>query len=65
MFGNSVVARTGQSWKLILSILLMVIGSFAPLWEGFRINWTLITNHNCKSWSRNKLITTKYFFVYG
>ena len=43
MFGNSVVARTGQSWKLILSILLMVIGSFAPLWEGFRINWTLGT----------------------
>jgi hypothetical protein len=43
MFGNSVIARTGQSWKLVLAILLMVIGSFAPLWEGFRINWTLGT----------------------
>ena len=43
MFGNSVIGRTGQSWKLILAILLMVIGSFAPLWEGFRINWTLGT----------------------
>jgi len=43
MFAQSVIARTGQSWKLVLAILLMVIGSFAPLWEGFRINWTLGT----------------------
>lgn len=43
MFANSVIGRTGQSWKLVIAILLMVIGSFAPLWEGFRINWTLGT----------------------
>lgn len=43
MFPNSVIARTGQSWKLWLAIVLMVIGSFAPLWDGFRINWTLGT----------------------
>ena len=40
MFDNSVVARTGQSWKLYISILLMLIGSFAPLWDGSGINWT-------------------------
>lgn len=43
MFENSVIGRTGQSWKLILAIVLMVVGSFAPLWEGFRINWTVGT----------------------
>ena len=40
MFGKSVVAKTGQSWKLVVAIVLMVVGSFAPLWEGFGINWT-------------------------
>lgn len=43
MLGNSVIARTGQSWKLWLAILLMLIGSFAPLWPRFGINWTLGT----------------------
>jgi hypothetical protein len=43
MFDNSVIARTGQSWKLYLSILLLLIGSFAPLWEESGINWTVGT----------------------
>ncbi len=43
MLDNSVITRTGQSWKLWLAVVLMVVGSFAPLWEGFRINWTLGT----------------------
>ena len=43
MFGKSVVAKTGQSWKLVIAIVLMVVGSFAPLWEGFGINWTVGT----------------------
>ena len=43
MLDNSVVSRTGQSWKLIVAILLMLIGSFAPLWEASGINWTLGT----------------------
>ena len=43
MFGKSVVAKTGQSWKLVVAIVLMVVGSFAPLWEGFGINWTVGT----------------------
>lgn len=40
MFPNSVILRTGQSWKLILAILLLLIGSFAPLWEASGIDWT-------------------------
>jgi|CXWL01.1.fsa_nt_gi hypothetical protein len=40
MLNNSVLTRTGQSWKLVTAILLMLIGSFAPLWDGSRINWT-------------------------
>jgi energy-coupling factor transporter transmembrane protein EcfT len=40
MFGNSVISRTGQSWKLMFAIVLMLVGSFAPLWEGSGINWT-------------------------
>jgi hypothetical protein len=43
MFPNSVVARTGQVWKLWLSILVMLFGSFAPLWERSGINWTVGT----------------------
>ncbi|MSR09968.1 MAG: hypothetical protein EXR82_10720 [Gammaproteobacteria bacterium] len=40
MFPNSVISRTGQSWKLIIAILLLLIGSFAPLWAGSGIDWT-------------------------
>lgn len=40
---HSVVMRTGQTWKLVLSILLMLIGSFAPLWDVFGMSWTVGT----------------------
>ncbi len=40
MFKNSVLSRTGQLWKLYIAILLLLIGSFAPLWEGSGIDWT-------------------------
>jgi hypothetical protein len=43
MFANSVVTRTGQFWKLAVAMFLMLVGSFAPLWEGFHISWTLGT----------------------
>lgn len=43
MFKTSVIATTGQFWKLYIAILLLLIGSFAPLWEGSGINWTLGT----------------------
>ena len=37
---NSVVARTGQLWKLGLSVLLLLVGSFAPLFAGSGVSWT-------------------------
>lgn len=43
MFPNSVVTRTGQFWKLAIAIVLMIVGSFAPLWEPLGISWTLGT----------------------
>lgn len=43
MLENSVVARTGQAWKLALALVLMLVGSFAPLWAGTGISWTLGT----------------------
>jgi hypothetical protein len=43
MFADSVVTRTGQFWKLAVSVVLMLVGSFAPLWDGFGISWTLGT----------------------
>lgn len=43
MFANSVVTRTGQFWKFAVAIVLMVVGSFAPLWEGFGMSWTVGT----------------------
>ncbi|MEZ5564771.1 MAG: hypothetical protein R3F24_04310 [Gammaproteobacteria bacterium] len=43
MLPNSVVTRTGQMWKLVLAIVLMVYGSFAPLWPALATSWTLGT----------------------
>jgi hypothetical protein len=40
MFENSVLSKTGQLWKLCIAILLMLIGSFAPLSAGSGIDWT-------------------------
>jgi hypothetical protein len=43
MLEDSVISRTGQFWKLIVAILLLLIGSFAPLWAASGIDWTLGT----------------------
>jgi len=37
---SSVVARTGQLWKLVIAILVMVIGSVAPVWPASGLTWT-------------------------
>jgi len=37
---NSVVARTGQSWKLWLAVLLLLAGSFVPFFEASGLTWT-------------------------
>ncbi len=43
MLANSVVTRTGQMWKLYLALVLMVYGSFAPVWPATGTSWTLGT----------------------
>ncbi|MCC5794670.1 MAG: hypothetical protein JJT85_08030 [Chromatiales bacterium] len=39
MLKDSVVTRTGQLWKLLLAVLLMLVGSFAPLWPATGLDW--------------------------
>jgi hypothetical protein len=43
MFPDSVVSRTGQFWKLALAIILLLIGSFLPLFESVGMSWTVGT----------------------
>ena len=31
MFNNSVISRSGQMWKLMLAVIALLVGSFAPL----------------------------------
>lgn len=37
---DSVVARTGQSWKLWLAVALLLVGSFLPLYAAAGLSWT-------------------------
>jgi hypothetical protein len=37
---NSVLARTGQMWKLVLAVLLLLVGSFVPFFEASGLSWT-------------------------
>lgn len=43
MFPDSVVTRTGQFWKLALAIVLLLVGSFVPLFESAGMSWTVGT----------------------
>jgi hypothetical protein len=40
MLNNSVISRSGQTWKLLAAILALLIGSFAPLYPELGISWT-------------------------
>jgi hypothetical protein len=40
MLENSVIRQSGQAWKLIIAILALLIGSFAPLYAASGISWT-------------------------
>lgn len=40
MLKNSVIRVTGQNWKLVVALLALLIGSFAPLYDGSGIGWT-------------------------
>ena len=37
---NSVISLSGQTWKLVLAVLALLIGSFAPLYPAIGIDWT-------------------------
>jgi hypothetical protein len=43
MLKQSVVSKSGQGWKLIVAVLALVSGSFAPLYAGSGVSWTLGT----------------------
>ena len=40
---NSVISRTGQTWIFVLAIVLLLAGSFLPLFEQLGISWTVGT----------------------
>jgi hypothetical protein len=43
MMSDSVITRTGQLWKFVLAIVLLLIGSFLPLFENIGMTWTVGT----------------------
>jgi hypothetical protein len=50
--GNNVNAKsllglTGQSWKLVVGLLVLTVGSLAPLFEHSGLNWTTGTIVAC------------------
>ncbi len=40
---NSVIKRSGQTWKLVLAALLMLAGSVLPLFDQLGMSWTVGT----------------------
>lgn len=40
MLDKSIIKRTGQSWKLLIAILALLIGSFAPAFPATGLSWT-------------------------
>jgi len=47
MFQESVVRKTEQWWKLLLGVVALGFGSFAPLFDASRISWTTGTVIAC------------------
>ena len=40
MFKQSVLNQSGQLWKLVVVIMALLVGSFAPLYPALGISWT-------------------------
>jgi hypothetical protein len=40
MWNNSVVSITGQTWKLVVGSVALVVGSVAPLFAATGMSWT-------------------------
>ncbi len=47
MNSNSLLALTGQSWKLVAGVVLLLAGSIAPLFEASGMSWTVGTVVAC------------------
>ncbi|MDA0822351.1 MAG: hypothetical protein O3C28_08000 [Proteobacteria bacterium] len=43
MFNRSVVTLTGQMWKMLVGVVLMLVGSVAPAFESIGMSWTVGT----------------------
>lgn len=43
MMKHSVITHTGQTWKLVLGITLLLAGSFVPLVKSVGMSWTVGT----------------------
>ncbi|MCC7258420.1 MAG: hypothetical protein IT486_08605 [Gammaproteobacteria bacterium] len=51
MTANSLLARTGQSWKFVLGVAALLAGSIAPLFEASGIGWTAGTVIACAGYA--------------
>ena len=40
MMANSLIRKSGQLWKFVLAVALLLIGSFAPLAKSIGMSWT-------------------------
>lgn len=40
MFANSVIGQSNQVWKLVVAVIALLVGSFAPLFIEDIISWT-------------------------
>lgn len=40
MNASSVLRLTGQYWKLVLGVVVLLVGSLAPLWPASGLDWT-------------------------
>ncbi len=40
MLKSSLLGLSGQLWKLVVAILALIIGSFAPVFPALGISWT-------------------------
>ncbi len=40
MFTHSALGCSGQLWKLVISVLALMVGSFAPLYPALGMSWT-------------------------
>jgi len=40
MFDESVIGKTGQMWKLVVSIAALLVGSFGPFFPAIGLSWT-------------------------